>query len=305
MKKIFCVLLCVLLLCGCGAPAVEETTPATTTMPELTNEPLSDGKTLKVLAIGNSFSNNTTKYLYDIAKAEGVENIILGRLYIGGCSLEKHMLCANGNLMEYKYYKNTAGTWEVTENTNLLYGLQDEAWDIITMQQQSGRSGQSETYDPYLSQLIEYVNTNKTNPNAKLVWHMTWAYQQDNKQSAFATYANSQDVMYQCIVKATQEKIVGNEAFSAIIPAGTVVQNVRTSYIGDTLTSDGYHLNTMGEFLGGYMWYVTFTGKPLTELKLTKIPGNISLTEENQALFLEAINNALANPFEVTESSYK
>ena len=305
MKKLICVLLCVLLLCGCGAPAAEETTPATTTEPMLTDEPLSDGKTLKVLAIGNSFSNNTTRFLYDIAKAEGVENITLGRLYIGGCSLEKHMKCATTNSTEYKYYKNTTGNWETIESATLLYGLQDEQWDIITMQQQSGRSGLPDSYDPYLGQLIEYVNTYKTNPDAKLVWHMTWAYQNDSTQSAFANYANNQDTMYQCIVTATQEKIVNNEAFSAIIPAGTAVQNARTSYFGDTLTKDGYHLNELGEIIGGYMWYATFVGKPLDGIKLDRIPGSIALSEENRAVIAEAVNNALKTPFAVTESAYK
>ena len=306
MKKILCALLCVLLLCGCGAPAaeMEPTTTAPTEAP-LEMETLSDGKTLKVLAIGNSFSNNTTKYLYDIAKAEGVENIVLGRLYIGGCSLERHMRCATNNLMDYAYYKNTAGTWDKMENVNLLYGLQDEEWDIITMQQSSGNSGLPDSYTPYLDQLIEYVNANKTNPNAKLVWHMTWAYQGDSTHKDFAKYANSQDVMYQCIMDTNKQVIVDNPAFSAIIPAGTAVQNARTSYLGDTLTSDGYHLNTLGEFIGGYVWYATFTGKTLEELQLKKIPGGISLSEDNQALILEAINNALINPFEVTESSYK
>ena len=308
MKKLICVLLCVLLLCGCGAPAVQEpeTTPATTTEPFVSGEALSDGKTLKVLAIGNSFSNNTTRFLYDIAKAEGVENIVLGRLYIGGCSLEKHVLCANTNAAEYKYYKNTTGSWETIENSTLLYGLQDEEWDIITMQQQSGRSGLADSYDPYLTQLIEYVHTYKTNPDAKLVWHMTWAYQNDSTQSAFATYANNQDTMYQAIVLATQEKIVNNEAFSGIIPAGTAVQNARTSFFGDTLTKDGYHLNDLGEVIGGYMWYVAFVGKPLDgTIKLDRIPGSIALSEENRAVIAEAVNNALKTPFEVTKSSYK
>ena len=306
MKKILCVLLCVLLLCGCGAPAaeMEPTTTAPTEAP-LEMEALSDGKTLKVLAIGNSFSNNTTKYLYDIAKAEGVENIVLGRLYIGGCSLEKHVKNAKNNAYDYTYYKNTAGNWEKTESANLLYGLQDEPWDIITMQQQSGRSGLPDSYDPFLGELIEYVNTNKTNPNAKLVWHMTWAYQSDCTQSGFANYANSQDTMYQCIVMATEQKILTNDAFSAVIPAGTAVQNVRTSYIGDNLTSDGYHLNNLGEFIGGYTWYATFVGKPLDSIKMDQVPGSISLNDQTKALIIECVNNALKNPLEVTESTYK
>lgn len=306
MKKWICLLLCSVLLCGCSAP-VEETTPTTTVATEapLELEPLSDGKTLKVLAIGNSFSNNTTRFLYDIAKAEGVENITLGRLYIGGCSLEKHMKCATTNSTEYKYYKNTTGSWETIESATLLYGLQDEEWDIITMQQQSGGSGLTDSYDPYLGQLIEYVNTNKTNPNAKLVWHMTWAYQSNSTQSAFANYANNQDTMYQCIVMATQEKIVNNEAFSAIIPAGTAIQNARTSSFGDTLTKDGYHLNELGEIIGGYMWYATFVGKTLDGIKLDRIPGSIALSEENRAIIAESVNNALKAPLAVTESAYK
>lgn len=312
MKKLLCVLLCALLLCGCGGPTEKTVPPAETktaptqeTEPALELEPLSDGKTLKVLAIGNSFSNNTTRFLYDIAKAEGVENIVLGRLYIGGCSLEKHVKCADTNATEYTYYRNTTGSWEPVENATLLYGLQDEDWDIITMQQQSGKSGLPDSYEPFLGQLIEFVNANKTNPDAKLVWHMTWAYQSDSTQAAFANYANNQDTMYQCIVTATQEVILPNEAFSAIIPAGTAVQNARTSYFGDMLTKDGFHLNELGEIIGGYMWYATFVGKPLDGIKLDKIPGSIDLTEENQAIIAEAVNNALKNPYEVTESAYK
>lgn len=307
MKKLICVLLCVLLLCGCGAPAAE-TEPSTTAAPTeapLELEPLSDGKTLKVLAIGNSFSNNTTKFLYDIAKSEGVENITLGRLYIGGCSLQKHVKCATTNSTEYKYYKNTTGTWEMTESATLLYGLQDEQWDIITMQQSSGNSGLTDTYDPYLEQLIEYVNTYKTNPNAKLVWHMTWAYQQDNKQAAFVNYGSSQDTMYQCIVYANETVILPNKAFSGFIPAGTAVQNARTSFIGDTLTKDGYHLNEIGELIGGYMWYATFVGKPLDGIKLDRIPGSIPLSDETRAVIAESVNNALKTPLAVTESAYK
>ncbi len=304
MKKFLCVLLCIFLLCGCAAPAEEESvsTTAAATTSQISDALVSDSSTLKVLAIGNSFSNNTTRFLYDIAKAEGVENIVLGRLHIGGCSLQKHVYCANTNAPDYAYFKNTTGTWEKVENATLLYGLQDEEWDIITMQQNSGNSGLLDSYEPYLSQLIEYVNTNKTNPDAKLVWHMTWAYQQNCDQSTFANYANSQDVMYRCIIEANRQKIVGNPAFSGIIPAGTAVQNARTSFLGDTLTKDGYHLNELGEFIGGYMWYATFTGKTLSELKLDRIPGSISLTEENKAVILEAINNALRNPMEITQS---
>ena len=44
---------------------------------------------LKLLAIGNSFSNDATRLLPQVAKAGG-KDLVLGRASIGGCSLERH-----------------------------------------------------------------------------------------------------------------------------------------------------------------------------------------------------------------------
>lgn len=305
MKKLLCIILCVLFLVGC-TPAAEESVPTISeSEPTVGAAALSDGKTLKVLAIGNSFSNNTTQYLYDVAVAEGMTDVTIGRLYIGGCSLERHVQCLKNNLPDYKYYKNNSGHWETTQSATLLYGLQDEDWDIITMQQSSGKSGRPETYEGYLDELIEFVNANKTNPDAKLVWHMTWAYQGDSDHKDFTVYANKQETMYTCIVNANKTKILTNDAFSAVIPAGTAVQNARSSYLGDNLTKDGYHLNDLGNVIGAYTWYAAFTGKHLTTLQLDAIPGSITLSEENKMVIAEAVNNAIKTPFEVTQSAYK
>ena len=64
MKKYLCVLLAaMLLLCACGAEKQENNNNSL-----LTDE----GKTLKLLAITSSFGVDTTDYLYEIAKAQGV-----------------------------------------------------------------------------------------------------------------------------------------------------------------------------------------------------------------------------------------
>ena len=44
---------------------------------------------IKVLSIGNSFSEDAQRYLYGIARADGVSMKTVN-LYIGGCSLERH-----------------------------------------------------------------------------------------------------------------------------------------------------------------------------------------------------------------------
>ena len=44
---------------------------------------------MRVLAIGNSYSQDATRYLYGIARAGGVDVKVVN-LYIGGCSLSRH-----------------------------------------------------------------------------------------------------------------------------------------------------------------------------------------------------------------------
>ena len=44
---------------------------------------------MNILAIGNSFSEDATRYLHNIARADG-ERINVVNLYIGGCTLDRH-----------------------------------------------------------------------------------------------------------------------------------------------------------------------------------------------------------------------
>ena len=62
-------------------------------------------KVIRILTIGNSFSEDAVEqHLYDLAKADGVD-VIIGNMYIGGCSLQKHLLNANTNKPAYKNRK--------------------------------------------------------------------------------------------------------------------------------------------------------------------------------------------------------
>lgn len=306
MKRILSIIISVcmvLLLCVACGNAGETSETEGTTMPTMDpNLPLSDGKTLKVLAIGNSFSNNTTQYLYDVAKAEGMTEIVLGRLYISGCSLATHLKNAQTDAAAYRYDKNTTGAWKEAEPVTLLYALKDEDWDIITFQQASGSSGQADTYSASIAPLVEYVTANKTNPTARYVWNMTWAYQQGSTKPGFAPYDNDQMTMYNAIIDAVQKVIVPMEEFHSIIPVGTAIQNVRTSFIGDNVTKDTFHLNTLGDVIGAYTWYAVFTGKPLEAIHLD-LGSKLTLTDNDKAAIIEAINAAIKTPFAVTQST--
>jgi DNA-directed RNA polymerase subunit M/transcription elongation factor TFIIS len=68
-------------------------------------------KTLKVLALGNSFSCDAMEYLWDIADNAGVENIVLGNINISACSLDMYLEYIWDD-STHNYRKNTDGTWK-------------------------------------------------------------------------------------------------------------------------------------------------------------------------------------------------
>lgn len=313
MKKCISLGLCVLLLLGLCACGADTQTPTETTQTQPTidpNAPLCDGKTLKMLCITSSFGLNTTELLYDIAKDQGAENVIIARLYVSGCKLSQHAQFAKTGEPAYEYTKNSTGKWEKMKNTTLLYGLQDEDWDIIFLQQGAHHAGLVHTYGDYIDEIMAFVQENKTNPNARFVWNMTWAFQSDNTHEIFMTnHKGDQMVMYNMILDTVKEKVVPRDDFSAIIPSGTAVQNARTSYFGDTLTKDTLHLNNLGRVIAGYTTWATLTGKPIEEINLPPartydLPEVVVLTETDKAVIIEAVNNAIANPWAVTPSTY-
>ena len=260
---------------------------------------LSDG--LQVLAIGNSFSVDAMEYLYGVLKDAGYETVALGNMYIGGCSLEKHVTNFSADKADYTYYKNTTGTWVTTKNTAPSTALMDEKWDYIMMQQVSQNSGLAETFDPYLASLVSMVLVKC--PNARLMWHMTWAYQGDSTHSGFANYGKDQMTMYNAIVNAVRTRILGDKAFEKVIPNGTAVQNMRTSFYGDKLTRDGYHMSKdVGRFLTDLTFAKALTGCSLDDI--TYKPSDYTYTDELISAMKDAATKACEKPYEVTASAY-
>ncbi len=256
-------------------------------------------KSLRILSIGNSFSVDAQEHLYGIARDAGFDNIVLGNLYIGGCSLEGHYSTYVNERASYIYYKNTTGEWTEKPDTTMLEGIVDEDWDYITLQQASPSSGLADSYEPYLSKLINAVKLNKTNPDAELVWHMTWAYAQDSTYEHFAKYDNDQIKMYESIVNATLENISENPDISFVIPSGTAIQNARESYLGDTLCRDGFHLDyNYGRYLASLTWLHKITGMPIDGIDY--IPDG-AFDGECLEVLKECAVNAVKNPYSVTK----
>ncbi len=281
--------------------APEETTAEATTAEETTAEEIKNTeppKSLKILAIGNSFSTDSMEYLYQILKDGGVEKIVLGNLYYGGCSLDQHYQYARTDSASYTYYKNTSGKWGKTANYKMSNALTDEKWDYISLQQTSKTCGLTNSYSK-LDEMIAKVKD--TNPQAKLIWNMTWAYQQDSTHSSFPNYKNDQMTMYNMIINVVNEVITPLN-FDIMIPCMTSIQNARTSFMGDTLTRDGYHMDYyIGRYIVGLTWYAAITGCPVDSI--TYNPSTSKITDDMIKAAKEAVTNAIKTPLSVTQST--
>ena len=255
-------------------------------------------ESLKILAIGNSFSDDSLQYVYQIAENLGYENIKLGNLFIAGCTLETHLSNAQNDSASYTYRTNTDGTWSDNNSYKMSTAIQSEDWDYITFQQGSPVSGLSDTYDD-LSALVEIVKP--MSGDAELAWHMTWAYDEDSTHSGFANYGNDQMTMYNAILSAVQTKVVTNDDIKVIIPVGTAIQNARTSYLVDDLTRDGYHMSyEIGRYIAGVSFLRGLTGVSVDEL--TYKPDG--LDDLVRKVAIESANNAVSNKYQVTQSKY-
>ena len=122
------------------------------------------GTPVKILAIGNSFSEDAVEQnLHELAAAAGIETVI-GNMYIPGCPLELHAKNMRTDARAYRYRKIDAfGNRVQVDSMSLSKALADEDWDYISLQQASQLSGLYDSYQPYLHALIAYMRARRSN----------------------------------------------------------------------------------------------------------------------------------------------
>lgn len=253
----------------------------------LTAAVTASAKTVRVLAIGNSFSQDATEqYLYELARAQG-DSLVIGNAYIGGCSIDRHYDNLLTGKTDYAYRKVVGGVRSERKNTDLRSIIRDEQWDIITLQQASPLSGVPSSY-ANLPQFKRLVQSYTTNLHVKFAWHMTWAYAEDYDSKNFATYDNDQRKMYNAIVDAMQ-KVLPAIGQPPVIPSGTAVQLLRYR-LGDVACRDGFHLSlTIGRYTAACTWCEFLTDRI--------VDGNryhpATITDEEASVCQEAAHEAM------------
>lgn len=256
--------------------------------------------TLRILAIGNSFSDDALDMnIWDIAHADR-RCAIVGNMYIGGCSLERHWNNMKSDAPEYRYFKIGAdGVKNVIQHMPLSASLKDDKWDIVTFQQCSPLSGKADSYEPYLSELIDYVKT--FCPDARLMFHQTWAYADFATHQNFPDYECNGQKMYSGIMEASKKACDDHKL--EVIPSGTAIQNLRMTSVGGlNITRDGFHLNFgVGRYTAACTWYAAIFGRKAGGN--TYIPAH--MTQETATIAQLAADNAVTKPYAVSNFGFR
>ena len=250
-------------------------------------------RTIKVLAIGNSFSWDAVEQnLHQIAAADGT-TLVIGNMYIGGCSIDRHVRNLKADLPEYRYMKISAdGSKKVTEPFRLSQAIFDEEWDVVTVQQSSPLSGKPESYGQ-LSELVDWIRRNA--PQAKILFHQTWAYAVGADHPAFKDYGCDQKKMYGDIVSTVLQEC-GSAGIDGIIPCGTAIQYAREASGDYDFTRDGYHMGLgKGRYTLACTWYEAISGRSIrgnSYLPDGSEEGTAAVSEEERRLIQRAVHRA-------------
>lgn len=295
-------------------------------------------KPISILAIGSSYLRNSMDHVYPILESLGYDEIVLGNIYSSGCKINKHMENITNDTAFYEYRVVIDGKLQQkpVPNSNKKYdggahnnlnnpnhgecykmsdALNERDWDYVIINQGATEGHIKETYD-LLPNYFNYVKSKA--PNAKILFNIPWTFavncyagssREDistalNALGSGGTRIEKQQRHYDMILDCVQTEVVPLN-FDALIPQVTVMANCRTSKLLETrITYDpktyGHATEDFGRYMLGLSLVYHVTGADITTI--TYKPSTV--TDEEKAIAIESVVNAIAKPYEITQSLY-
>lgn len=237
-----------------------------------TGEVPGNGNTaLKVLTIGNSFTENTSIFATDIARASKLE-LTYAYIKYPACTISQHYQNATENKAVYKFDYTYIDEWGGTvrktvtsEDANGVNGSTMETalkymnWDIIVIQPYPSANEHKAADYADTANLISYVR--RYCPTAKLALHEIWNWAWcDTDDTVVNDFANLEELVY----KTAQANDI-----DIIIPTGRAfrfaIEDNDTIGAYDLITSDGIHAGTYGQYIAGACYVSTLFGIDITK----------------------------------------
>ena len=248
---------------------------------------------LKILSIGNSYSQDAQAYLSKIATLEG-KTFKTVNLYKAGCALKTHYEGWTNNEAIYNYELNGTANADYNSFVSLKAVLESDQFDVITLQQSSWGSLSYGNFQPYLNNLITEIR--KLQPNATIYIHQTWAYG-DGHASHNATSGGTMAAMW-LKVEAAYDSAAAETGLS-LIPSGQAIQLAQEelntgNYSETSIQRDLSHVSkTWGRYLLARLWYEMLTGEA-PDVTMNQVNASASDNAAMETLVRQAIADAFA-----------
>lgn len=205
--------------------------------------------TMRVLALGNSYTDDATSYLPVFLANSDIDGEKVC-VYMGAraaASLQTWNDLFDINSVVKLSLK--AGKLQMPVVEAPLHEILAQNWDVVVLQQQSDVAVDYSSYNPYLRNLIKGIKSVCINPNLSFVWQMPWSHYEGNDKKA--------DILWRRISIATKKQVF-YDGIDIVIPVGTAIQNARHSNLPQTggMTRDGIHLSYgLGRYIASVTWF--------------------------------------------------
>ena len=257
-------------------------------------------KKLRVLSIGNSFSTDTMEHLAKVARNFGCEDIALGNLYIGGCSISMHHRNLIENIGAYKFYTNYGDGWSETPDHNIKDAIKKENWDFISIQHGSkngSRYSDPECYSllPDLTQAVRELAPS----SAKILFNLAWVAEPYSNRAEITEWNGNKELLFEKMCEITSEIVERSCGIDFVSPTGTAIMNACESEIRDSLYRDGFHLSYgIGRFIAALTFYAKITGESIDKSPIS-FDG---ATDTELKVAISSVKNALKYPYKITKA---
>jgi len=283
----------------------------------------------RILIIGNSSSNDIFTLLGRVFYAQGFggKSYTISYLYYSGCTFTQHVKFMENDAPVYDYYKTDNGVAKTKDpEKTMKYALEDEQWDVILLHPGGAEDvlhsdlqrAQRKKIEAYVNKYVptEHVfgfHMRCPNPNDSEIWGPSWPVkppagyrEQLEKNYNFDPYV--QHAKYNEAVKA---HILTDPTYKYCVStnAGVFYAQEVLGIAQTALYRDYTHLSDFARVLASYCFYVQFTGEPIDEVKLDRIPaknrqsryqsqGDLILTDDLKYIIKEAANYSLEHPWD-------
>lgn len=278
---------------------------------------------LRILFIGNSFTEDATEHLPGILKAAGVTHVTMTRAYHGGYTLPEYDdNFASANICARRDCAAGGTKWEGTNalDRSLEEILESGTWDIVTLQEHTGKEVAwtwPGTLRNALGGLIDKIYSAQPKHRPTIVYLMAQTYGRYNA-TILPKFDNDPDKMFRTVTDVVK-KIMSETCIDRVIPSGTMLQNLRTTSANADnqmdLTRDSYHMDyglsrygaacTVFEAIISPCTGKTLDGNTYRYAASSTEPSKYStpVTDANAPIAIRAAREAVKKPFEITDLS--